>query len=71
MTDPDRDLVSVQGNLNGVPLDALTDEDGDQRFTWTPPASLDPIACGGDMSLRLWATDLAGNTAEVVETIPK
>ncbi len=71
VSDPDRDLVRVEGNLNGVPLDELSDDDGDQRFNWTPPASLDPIACSGQMNLRVWATDLAGNTAELVEAIAK
>lgn len=61
VSDPDRDLVGVEGRVNGVQL-TLTDDDADERFTWSPPESSVPLACAGDFFIQITAADKAGNT---------
>lgn len=71
--DPQRDLLdaSVRGELNGLPLPTLTDDDADLRYVWTVSSQSAPIACKGDMVLRFWAQDLDENKAELTEIIKK
>ena len=69
--DPDRDLVSISGSIDGILIDELTDDDADRVYNWTPPTSLDPMRCDGTVTVRLQATDQAGNvTNEVVQLTP-
>lgn len=69
--DPDGDLLSVTGTLNGIQLGELEDPDADLRYNWTPPMGLDPIICKGDLTLRFEADDRAGNVGELVEIVTK
>lgn len=71
--DPQRDLLeeSVRGEVNGLPLSTLTDDDTDLRYVWTAPQDEAPIACGGEIVLRFWAEDSDGNKAELTEIITK
>lgn len=69
--DEDRDLLTVTGTLNGIQMGALEDPDADQRFNWTPPTTLDPIVCKGDITVRFEGKDQAGNLGELVEIIKK
>lgn len=71
VTDPDRDLVAVKANLNGIELGQLTDDDGDSTFNWTPPSSLDPIRCGGTFSVRVEALDAQDNMTVFDGTVEK
>lgn len=71
VSDPERDLVSVSGAVNGYPMVELTDDDADLRYEWTPPSELDPMVCKGEVVLRFEARDLDGNTTELVEIITK
>jgi hypothetical protein len=69
--DPDRDLPSegVSASANGLMLGELSDDDGDQRFNWTPPVGSGPIICRGTLSVRVVAEDVRGNAAERTEKI--
>ncbi len=69
VVDPERDLLTVEGEVNGYPIPELTDDDADQRYTWTPPAELDPLVCRGDVVLRFRAIDLDDNVAELSEIV--
>ncbi len=71
--DPQRDLLddSVHGEINGLPIASLTDDDADLRYVWTAPTDEAPIACQGEIVLRFWAADLDGNTADLTEIISK
>ena len=68
--DPDRDLVGVEGRVNGIQL-TMTDDDADQLFTWSPPASSEPLACSGEFFIQITATDNAGNTSTKSNVIEK
>jgi hypothetical protein len=68
--DPDRDLVSVDGRVNGIQI-TLTDDDADGRFAWSPPESSEPLTCLGDFVVRVTATDKAGNTSTKTDVISK
>lgn len=70
VSDEDRDLVSVDGRINGLAV-TLSDEDADQRFEWSPPESSEPLACSGDFFVELTARDSAGNTATKSNVITK
>ena len=73
ISDPQRDLLddSVRGELNGLPLETLTDQDADLRYVWTAPVEGAPIACAEEMVVRVVAEDLDGNRAELVEILKK
>lgn len=71
VTDAERDLVSVSGNVNGYPITELTDDDADLRFTWSPPNSLEPMVCRGEIVLSFQATDFDNNVSELAEIIEK
>ncbi|MGM0557744.1 MAG: hypothetical protein ACQEVA_15275 [Myxococcota bacterium] len=68
--DPDRDLVSVDGRVNGIQV-TLTDDDADGRFAWRPPESSEPLTCTGDFVVLVTATDKAGNTSTKTDVISK
>lgn len=69
--DPQRDFLeeSVRGEVNGLPITSLTDDDADLRYVWTAPQDEAPIACGGEIVLRFWAEDSDANKAELTEII--
>lgn len=69
--DADRDLVSVKANLNGYDIEALTDDDADLRYNWTPEGSLDPMLCKGQIAVRVEAVDSEGNVTILNEIITK
>lgn len=69
--DPDRDLLKVTANLNGYAIEALTDDDADQRFNWTPEANLDPMICKGQISVQIQAEDAEGNITVLSDVITK
>lgn len=71
VSDLDRDLTSVRGSINGITMDKLTDNDADETFSWTPPSSVDPMICKGEIVVRLEATDRIGNTTKETEIIKK
>ena len=72
VTDPDRDLVTDEGKLEGtfdsLPI-TLTDEDADQRFEWQPSDMENRIRCSGEHHLVVQATDAEGNEATFDERI--
>lgn len=69
--DPDRDLIRVEGSVDGILIEAFTDDDADRTYNWTPPTSLDPMRCDGQVTVRLKAIDQAGNvTDEVAKLTP-
>ena len=70
-TDAERDLVLVTGNVNGYPITELTDDDADLRFTWSPPNSLEPMVCRGEIVLSFQATDNDDNVSDLAEIIEK
>jgi hypothetical protein len=70
VTDADRDLVGVDGTINGVQI-TLTDDDADERFTWSPPDDAEPIACSGELVVSLNAVDKAGHTANLYKVVEK
>lgn len=67
VSDPDRDLVSVTGTVNGTPM-SLSDDDGDDVYTWAPP---EPMTCSGDFDVRITATDAEGNETRFDELVSK
>lgn len=69
--DVDRDLLEVTANLNGYQIQALTDDDADQRFNWTPDANLDPMVCKGQISVQIQAKDAQGNITVLSDVIIK
>ena len=62
--DEDRDLTEVSGQLDGVALAGLQDDDADDIYVWTAPEALDPVACRQSFGLVVRASDLAGNVVE-------
>lgn len=68
VTDPNRDLVSVRGTINGAQI-TLTDEDADQQFTWSPPDGAAPVACSGEFVVSLTAHDKAGNQTTLYKVV--
>jgi hypothetical protein len=72
VTDPDRDLVSVEGTLNGLQI-ALSDPDADLFYSWspTPDPEAEPMSCDGEFVVSLEATDAEGHTTEMYEIVPK
>lgn len=71
--DPQRDYLeeTLRGELNGLPLTTLTDDDADLRYVWTAPQDEAPIACGGEIVLRFWVEDSDGNKAELTEIVTR
>jgi hypothetical protein len=70
VTDANRDLVGVDGTINGLQI-TLTDDDADERFTWSPPDEDEPMACSGEFVVSLSAFDEAGNTVNLYEIVEK
>lgn len=70
VTDPNRNLVSVQGTINSLVV-TLKDPDADLYFTWSPPESADPLACSGDFLVSLEAVDSEGTSTQFFETVSK
>jgi hypothetical protein len=70
VTDDDRDLVGVDGTINGLQI-TLLDDDADELFTWSPPDSNEPMVCDGDFAVSLEAFDDAGNKTELYEIVEK
>ncbi len=73
VTDPERDLVipeeGLEGTFDGVAI-RLTDEDGDQRFEWTP-SDEQRFVCAGTHELIVQARDDDGNEARLDREIDK
>lgn len=69
--DADRDLVRVTANINGYNISELTDDDADLRYNWSPPNSLDPMLCKGELTVRVEATDNEGHVTLLSETVTK
>lgn len=70
ITDADGDLLpgSLEVMLNGVKIDGFADDDVDDIYTWSPPASWDPPAvCHGIFQLIVRVRDAHGH--DVTETI--
>jgi hypothetical protein len=68
--DPDRDLVGVEGRVNGIQI-TMTDDDADREFTWSPPSSSEPLACTGDFFVQITAVDKAGNSSTKSAVVEK
>jgi len=70
VTDPNRDLLSVQGTVNGVII-TLEDPDADLVFSWTPPEEALPMSCQGDFVVSLEALDADGDSTQFYEIVSK
>lgn len=70
VTDPDRDLVSVTGTLNAIPM-TLEDPDADLYYSWFPDQNDRVIACRGDFHVQLEAVDAAGNVTRFSQVVSK
>lgn len=71
VVDAERDLTKVYGNVNGIPMTELTDDDADQRYVWSPPSSLEPMVCRGEIVVRFVSQDQDGNESELSDIITK
>ena len=69
--DPDRDLTEVKALLNAYVISALTDDDADLRYNWTPEPGLDPMLCKGQITVRVEARDSEGRVTILDEIISK
>ncbi len=69
VTDPNRDLIGVNGTLNGAQM-TLTDDDADLHFSWTPPGNAEPVACSGDFTVSIDAVDQAGHVGHFYKVYP-
>lgn len=70
VSDPDRDLLSVTGTLNAIPM-TLEDPDADLYYSWFPDQDDRVIACKGDFNVELEAVDAAGNVTRFSQVISK
>lgn len=70
VTDPNRDLLSVQGTINAVII-TLEDPEADSYFAWSPPAEADPMSCDGDFVVSLEAVDADGDSTQFFEIVSK
>lgn len=69
-TDADRDLVSVEGTINSLQM-VLTDEDADERFSWSPPDAPEPVICSGEFAVSVTAFDADDNRVDLFEIVEK
>lgn len=74
ITDPERDLVesSIEGYINGLEMEGLTDPDADETYTWTPPAAWDPpMICRGEFTVVVRAEDATNLVTEETRRVQK
>ena len=68
ISDPDRDLVndSIIITVNGVRIEEFGDDDADDIYTWTPPASWDPpmVCAGSTFQIIVEAADAEGQVTK-------